>query len=168
MCGVDYYEIKILVPNHYNGSKSILQVVFPKKLRNIPIFLRKRGGLLSAYNLLIKKTKLAPGNAAFVRLDIYQNDVGAHLTDTAPWDHIVIPPAPQMQKTAGAGHDDGHYLPLRQLDPHVGDEAQPLSVADGDDLLAEQVREFDRHKNSSRPYYLYIVWAAGAGYVSGN
>jgi hypothetical protein len=29
------------VPNHYNGSDSILQVFFPKKFKNIPIFFKK-------------------------------------------------------------------------------------------------------------------------------
>ena len=83
-----------------------------------------------------------PGHTAFVGFDVYQNDVGADPLDAIPGDDIVIPPPHKTQMPAGSGDDNGGDAAVAQVDPCVGNEAQSPAVADADDFLAVQIREF--------------------------
>ena len=80
------------------------------------------------------------GYTALVRLSIHQNDIRADPADTVPGDHIIVPSAPKTEHPAGTGNGDGHKLPLRQLHTGIADKAQPLSVADTNNLFTVQVR----------------------------
>ena len=79
-----------------------------------------------------------PGNPTFIRVNIHKYDVRAHPADTAPGDHIIVPPAQKSEIPTGSRYDDGHDPALWKLDPGIADKTQPPSVADADDLLAVQ------------------------------
>ena len=87
------------------------------------------------------KSGLRPGNTAFLRFYVYQNDVRSDPFDAIPGDQEVIPPPPKAEKAASSRHDNGGDPPLRQLDPGIGDKAQPQPVPNANDLLAVQIRK---------------------------
>ena len=120
--------------------------IFSKKFQKYSaIFPKTRGAATAAPHTLPQKPRLAPGHPAFIGLRIHQYDIRPDAADAAPGDHKILPPAPQSEKAAGAGDDDGNDIPLRHLHPHVGDEPQPPPVTDADDLLALQLRKLNRH-----------------------
>ena len=94
---------------------------------------------------------LWPLNPAVIRLGIHQNNVGANALDTAPGDNEVVPVPGQPHKAAGAGHNNGAYLSFRKLYQNIGDESQPLSIADTDDLPALKVCKFTAHTHILHP-----------------
>ena len=59
------------------------------------------------------------GNAAFVRLQLYQDDVGADAADAVPGNDKIVFPPKQAKKAAGAWYHQGQDLSLRKLDLHI-------------------------------------------------
>ena len=68
-----------------------------------------------------------------------QDDIVPNLLDTVPGDNVVLPPAEQSKKPAGARHDQGGYLPIRQLNLHLAHVDPAAAVVDIDDILVAQL-----------------------------
>lgn len=90
-----------------------------------------------------------PWHPAVIGFDFHQNDIRADTADAVPGDAEVIPSAPQPQKAAGAGHDDGLDAPIRDIDLHIRHKPQPPAIRHANDLLAPQIRKFHDHTNAS-------------------
>ena len=84
----------------------------------------------------------SPGNTAFIRFYVHQNNVRTDPADTVPGNNKVVPAAPKTEMPAGPRDDDGGNSALRQFDFGVGNKSQPPPVTQTDDLFAVQVRKF--------------------------
>ena len=149
------------MPNHYMRSARILQVLFPKKFKNIPTFSKKKADRMAVRSDLWMKTRTGSGNPAVLWPDIHQNDVGTDLADTVPGNAVMIPPSADSQIPAWSRHDDGADFPLRHFHFHILDETQPAPVGDTDHFLALKLGEFYCH--SLPLLYRFGAVYAGAG-----
>ena len=92
----------------------------------------------------------APAAALFILLPpleglVDEDDIVPEPLHAVPRDAEILPPAEQAEEAAGAEHDEGLDLSLRDLQLQIPHEAQPPPVADIDDLLAPQVRKSFHH-----------------------
>ena len=118
-----------------------------KQIFNIfPVFLRLSRDLAP-------KAALCPGDPALFGTALHQNDVRADPLDAIPGDHKIVLAAPEAQKTAGAGDNDGEDFTFRKLDAGVADISQPPPITNTDDLFAVQIRKFGTH---AQPSYSHI------------
>jgi len=76
---------------------------------------------------------------------IHQNDVVSEPLDAVPRDIIVLSPAEQSEKSAGAKDDDGLHCPLGETQLNIPHIPQAAAVTEIDDLLAPQLAEFYKH-----------------------
>ena len=84
----------------------------------------------------------SPGNTAFIRFYVHQNNVRTDPADTVPGNNKVVPTTPKTEMPAGARDDNGGNSALRQFNFCVSNKTQPPSVAYTNDLFAVQVRKF--------------------------
>ena len=78
---------------------------------------------------------LGPGDAAGVRVGLYQDDIRPNLADTVPWNSQIVRRPHQPQHLAGAGNQNGLDVSLGDFHLHILDKSQPTSIADANDLF---------------------------------
>ena len=92
--------------------------------------------------VLAFQSRLGPGNAAIVALDIHQYNVRPNVPDAVPGNHIVLPGTQKSHMSGIARNQNGADIPLRNFDLYIPDESQPSAVPDADHFLALQIGEF--------------------------
>ena len=88
------------------------------------------------------KQPSSPGDAAFLRLDIYQYNIRADPTDTPPGDQVILPGRADPKHATPSRHDHCGDVAAGQFDPGVGDKAQPPTIPDADHFFAIKLRKF--------------------------
>jgi hypothetical protein len=87
VCGVNNVMEKPM-PKYYTAWVSILQVLFSKKSKNIPIF-------FCFFPLFLPERAqfTMPGKATLLQTRIHQDDIRPDSLDAAPGDLIIVPSA---------------------------------------------------------------------------
>ena len=96
------------------------------------------------------ESEFMAGKAAFIRFDVYQNDVRTDSFDTSPGDYVVVLPAHYAPKAAGTRYDYGNDISGGDFHLHIADETQPSSIADTDNLFAMKL--CDPHTHVASPF----------------
>ena len=89
------------------------------------------------------------GNPAFLGPDVHKHDIRPDPANALPGNDEIIPSAGQSQQLSGSWNHDGHYMPLRYGNLHIGDKTQPPPVIDANDLLALKIRKLSSHAVAS-------------------
>ena len=95
--------------------------------------LRKTGGNSEILLLILLAATIRP-------LNIHQNDIHADFGNAVYGDQKVRLPPEQAEKAAGSRHDKRLDLTALPIKVRIADKAQPVTVADVDDLLASKFR----------------------------
>lgn len=104
---------------------------------SIKVYKEKNGGgLCSARHSLKSKPHLFRVLNSFMFTNIHNYKVVAYLGYTVPGYYEIVGAPEAAQVFKGAGHHYRHKPSRKCVNQHVVNEAQPLPVADVDDLLA--------------------------------
>ena len=119
-------------------------------------------GPYKVFITLYKKWGFDSGDAAFLRLDIYQYNIRTDALDTVPGDHKIVPVPQNAEKPAGARNHNGADLPLRHFDFCIVNKAQPAPVADTNDLFAFEIVKAYGHIQHPFPVcFQSMLWRYG-------